>query len=330
MFKKLNKYKKALFRPSLQTDLWNALESGKDVIDLRETIDNFSEIHKVYSLWAIQTVLTRRKEVLKNSEKLAKAMLKEQEKIVDEETTKRAKLLVNNDPLVFKDQGFTRATVLILLPMRNTAFEVIECLLALSNRNQVENKKRFMDDFAPTPEECQIDPLKSDDYNILFRGKIDDCFRIGLQFTNKSIKLYSSFYESDILVASPLGLRTIIGTAGDAKRDFDFLSSISLVIVDQCDIISMQNWDHLALIFEHLNLIPKESHGCDFSRIKDVYLDGKGASIRQSCLFSRYIFPELNALSSQACSNSLGVAKLSAPRASLGPVVAFKNSIVRI
>jgi len=48
----------------------------------------------------------------------------------------------------------------------------------------------------------------------MFAGNVDDCFRIGIGVTSKQLKLYSEFYHSDILVASPLGLRTVIGGEG--------------------------------------------------------------------------------------------------------------------
>lgn len=39
---------------------------------------------------------------------------------------------------------------------------------------------------------------------------------------------------SDILIASPLGLRTLL------TEDFDFLSSIEILVVDQTDFLYMQ------------------------------------------------------------------------------------------
>lgn len=51
-------------------------------------------------------------------------------------------------------------------------------------------------------------------FQALFAGNIDDCFRLGVSISNKIVKLYSEFYHSDILIASPLGLRMIIGAEG--------------------------------------------------------------------------------------------------------------------
>lgn len=73
-------------------------------------------------------------------------------------------------------------------------------------------------------------------------------FCAGVAILQRSIRLYAPFYSSDILIASPLGLRTIIGADGEKKRDFDFLSSIELLIIDQADIYLMQNWEHVLVM----------------------------------------------------------------------------------
>lgn len=51
-------------------------------------------------------------------------------------------------------------------------------------------------------------------FQAMFAGNIDDCFRLGVAVRRNAVKLYSEFYSSDLIVASPLGLRTIIGADG--------------------------------------------------------------------------------------------------------------------
>ena len=52
--------------------------------------------------------------------------------------------------------------------------------------------------------------------------------------SKKQLKLYTEFYSSDVIIASPLGLRMVIGSEGeDEKKDFDFLASIEVLVLDQ-------------------------------------------------------------------------------------------------
>jgi U3 small nucleolar RNA-associated protein 25 len=77
----------------------------------------------------------------------------------------------------------------------------------------VSNRKRFETAFSEQ-DDGRKTGKKPDDYEAIFTGNIDDYFRIGVGVAKKTLKLFTEFYASDIIIASPLGLRTIIGVEG--------------------------------------------------------------------------------------------------------------------
>ncbi|KAI9003180.1 hypothetical protein BC832DRAFT_560139 [Gaertneriomyces semiglobifer] len=278
---------------SLQAHMLPYVNSYKDILYTNLTHSASPELQRLYALHAINHIYKTRDRVLKNTTKLKADTSAE---------------------LELRDQGFTRPKVLILLPFKSAALEVVKHFIALSGTNQQDNKKRFFDEFGVDPDEEKLDQekrrSKPADHKLMFAGNIDDCFRVGIKFARKQMKLFAPFYSSDIIIASPLGLRMVIGSEGDKKRDFDFLSAIELVILDHTDVFLMQNWEHTQHIFEHLNLIPKDPHGCDFSRVRSYYLDGKAKYVRQTIILSKFLSPQINALFNKWCKNGAGKVRI--------------------
>ncbi|BFZ54358.1 rRNA-binding ribosome biosynthesis protein utp25 [Savitreella phatthalungensis] len=258
-----------------KTILSNSLFSYADVCFTDAAHPSWPALRRIYTLHIANHVLKARDKVLKNNAKLRLA-----------------------PTIELRDQGFTRPSVLVLLPTRHACLEVVNEFIARLGAEQVENRKRFEDSFG-----VEDDPLagsnKPADFRAAFKGNTDDAFRVGLKVTRKTVKLFAQFYNSDVILASPLGLRMAIGdeaTKNKKKRDFDFLSSINVVVVESADQMHMQNWQHVEHIFDHLNRIPLEQHGCDFGRVRQWALEGKSANLRQTFLLSQYDFPELRSL----------------------------------
>lgn len=164
--------------------------------------------------------------------------------------------------------------------------------------DRVEYKKKFQGEFfaetippkTPRPGKAlQFLSYNIDDWVARFKGNNDDNFRIGISFGASFCKLYTEFNKSEIIIASPLGLKLSI--EGNSMThisfisyilggDVDFLSSIELVVVDGVENSLMQNWEHLSFLFKHLNEIPKEYHGADVTRIRLTFIDGQAKYLR--------------------------------------------------
>ncbi|KAM8737264.1 U3 small nucleolar RNA-associated protein 25 homolog [Acanthopagrus schlegelii] len=254
------------------------------------------QVQSAYCLHILNHVLKANSQVLAHN-----AQLREQK------TQAKAGAEPQDEP---RDQGITRPKVLILVPFRGGALRVVQTLISLletkGRKIVVNNKKRFKEEFGEEAEDKPPNLQRPEDYSAIFSGNVDDHFRIGISIVRSSMRLYSPFYSSDIIIASPLGLRTLLGAEGEKKRDFDFLSSIEILVVDQADVFLMQNWEHLLHVIKHMNLQPLDSHGVDFSRVRMWNLNNWAKHYRQTLVFSSIQDPQINNILTKHCANYRG------------------------
>ena len=201
----------------LQNDLLSTLSTQRDLYVTRTSLDTHQSMREAITLHALNHItkyvpsLTsvggmshwarrKRRRVLKNNERLT-----------------HASKSGASAPEDVQDQGFTRPSVLILLPFRSFAQRWINALTshAPSPTYQVENRSRFNTEYGLPA--GAVDKLAAAepgtyprDHVEMFKGNIDDAFRLGVKMTRKSVKLFADFYGCDLIVASPLGLRMSI------------------------------------------------------------------------------------------------------------------------
>lgn len=154
------------------------------------------------SLANASSIVRKRRRVLKNNERLTKA----------------AKANPDDPPPEdVQDQGFTRPTVLILLPFRSSALDWFRAITSHTPHPsyQIENQSRFLSEYG-LPDGV-VDKLVTAeagtypaDHVETFKGNVDDNFRVGIKMTRKTVKMFADFYGCDIIMASPLGLRRSI------------------------------------------------------------------------------------------------------------------------
>ena len=298
----------------LQSELLTIFSSYKDFISTQRTLENGEEYRLVYALHALNHVLKTRTKILHNNEKMAKV--------------KSTKKRLNMEA---RDQGLCRPKVLIVVPFREAARRVVAAmellLFGAKGTGGVANRKRFEEDYGKPQPVGQ--GSKPDDHYEMFNGNTDDGFKIGISVARKSLKLYSEFYSSDVIIASPLGLRMVIGDE-EEDGDHDFLASIEVLILDQVDVYAMQNWDHVTHLVSHVNLQPvKPRGGIDYSRVRMWSLNQLSKYYRQTLMFGAVAMPEMNAIFNKNCHNFCGKVKLANPQLS-GSICQVVNSNVPI
>lgn len=287
----------------LQCELFSVMNNYQDLFYPHRTHANGEEIRFIYTLHAVNHIMKTRTKVLNHNLKL---------KLLSAGDSKSAAII----PDKYRDQGLFRTKVLIMVPFREAALRIVKILVSLvfpdgdkesaAGKAQIMHYKRFLSEYGGETLHFPKKNPKPEDYEQTFAGNSDDTFRLGITLTRKSIKLYSDFYSSDILIVSPLGLRMIVGATGDKERDYDFLASIEMLILDQADIFLAQNWDHLLHVLDHLHLQPQSARNTDFSRVRPWCINGWSRFYRQTLLFSSHELAEFRSLFNTRCSNYRG------------------------
>ncbi|CEF67992.1 Digestive organ expansion factor homolog [Strongyloides ratti] len=247
-----------------------------------------NDYQNVYLLHIINHIQRNRFLIIKNIEKLKNAKekgLQITDEMIDE----------------CRDQGFTRPRILIVVPYKKCVFEIVEKLKNLmfgERKSQFLKAKRFESFYGS--QDCSYTPnpknpnnvIRTEDYIYNMDGNIDDDFKIGITFSKKAIKLFTKFDESDMIIASPLGLTQALINAKEAGH-YSFLSSIEIAVFDKMDIIQMQNWENVVTILNNLNTQPDDISYVDITRIRNVFLNNQAKAIRQTLMFSRYDSAEM-------------------------------------
>ncbi|KXJ71921.1 hypothetical protein RP20_CCG019385 [Aedes albopictus] len=293
----------------LQAECFSILNNYQDLYYPSRTLENGESLRFVYCLHALNHIIKSTSKILHHNLKLAEAANSKKQK------KKKIKNAISSAQ-EYRDQGLVRPKVLIVAPFRSSSLKIVETLkkqFAGDEAKAVTNYSRFQAEYGGQTLYFPKHNPKPEDYERVFSGNTDDNFRIGISFSKSSMKLYTKYYNSDLILASPLGLRMTIGAEGEAERDYDFLSSIELLILDQAEICMAQNWDHVVHLMDHLHLQPQSTEHTDFSRVRYWCLNGWSRFYRQTLLLSSHDLPEFRSIFNSKCANYRGKIRAANP-----------------
>ncbi|KAL7549351.1 hypothetical protein ACHAWF_012623 [Thalassiosira exigua] len=318
----------------LQLALYPAVARYADVLVTTETRRNRPEIHNLLAMHALNHVLTSRTRVQRHNRRI-------KELTNSSENADEIPLDAEGGGDKWRDQGYARPKVLVLLPTRGTCWTFIKLMIELlGDAAIVDHEERFGEEYGPIEpgggdgddndddakakeaRRAAVLKQKGPEWNELFGDKVnaDDDFVLGMSVTPNvvksagkkrskhhggamgssgvNLKLFADFYRSDIILASPVGLKMAItkndnddGEEGEGESDVDFLSSVDVCFVLQSDVLLMQNIDHANAVLESLNQQPTKVADVDFSRVRNYFLEGQAARWRQLIVVSQFADP---------------------------------------
>ncbi|GMH53642.1 hypothetical protein TrRE_jg1663 [Triparma retinervis] len=242
-----------------------------------------------------------------------------------------------------RDQGYFRNTVLVLLPTRGVALDYINVLLEKADTGSTDKasyvlnyerlEKEFSLDADDVEEEDVKKARKKGKQFMKFLGPFvnsDDDFKLGISLSpnfsdsitkirktgtskttkNHPIRLYSAFENSDIIVASPLGLKLLFSK--DPTKVSPILSSLNIIHIPYADVLFNQNWAHVDEILSLCNKRPDSAEALkdiSFDRVYEWVLDREdddtSRTARQLVISSSFINADISSTFSK---NALSLA----------------------
>ncbi|CAD7012422.1 unnamed protein product [Ceratitis capitata] len=283
----------------LQNEVFQILNHYNDFCHSNVQKDKLDELRLCYSAHVLNHMLKTRTRILKHNMKLA------------------ATPNLVTIPDSYRDQGLARPKVLIILPFRKCAYQIVTNMGRLMYGKNMESKlmnfARFTDEYTGDTLRFPQNKPKPEDYVETFKGNIDDNFKIGISITKKNLKLYTDFNASDIIIASPLGLRLGIASNNNESGSFDFLNSIEILILDKAEMFLAQNWENLLHVIDHLHLQPQTLSNVNLQRVRPWCLNGLCRFYRQTIVLSSHELPEIRSLFFNKCVNYCGKVSVSNP-----------------
>mmetsp|Transcript_92206 Transcript_92206/g.246529 ORF Transcript_92206/g.246529 Transcript_92206/m.246529 type:complete len:571 (-) Transcript_92206:53-1765(-) len=193
-----------------------------------------------------------------------------------------------------RDQGPARTRVLVLCAFRSIAFNLASWFTSLlSQKKTVRRLDLLTERYLPGDDSV---PNTFPEHAHLFSGSSNDRFVFGAAVSRRSVTLFTRLAESDIIFASPLGLRGLVKADHGYTEHTDLLSSVEIMYVDRADALKMQNWEHVLESCRATNCPPVNLGQCDIRRLRRPAADGLLRAYRQTIVFADGKSPDFLAI----------------------------------
>ncbi|KAL0238805.1 hypothetical protein PCE1_004496 [Barthelona sp. PCE] len=252
------------------------LTKYNDLLVPQRSVSDLKHDRVALSIHIMNHVLRSRDLVLDNSNKIAESKV----------------------DLELRDQGYARCSVLLLTTTRHQGLLWIEALSKVTPRlKSVIAHKKFRQQFTGETETDMS--RKPADYRKYFAGNRDDSFIMGIKvegFSESSpgmrLKLFATNSEADIFICSPLGL-----VKAAEREPLTFLSSLNMIVCDQCHFMYNQNWAHLTQVMSMSCTAPDDPPaGFDLMRLREYFITDEIKKHCQLVCLSSCTFPLLKGM----------------------------------